>query len=225
MAINRVNFQTSSSGSGANVSTTAGSHTGGNFIVAVVAWEGSGTLSSVTDTAGNAYTLRTERRQVGAVAIQIAYAKNITGNASNSVTANFTGTIGFSSIRALQYSGIDTSAPADVEAGGNGSSTAATSGSVTTNLADELLINAAVNFGGGVTWSPTSPWVTEVNENNNCAVDERIVSSTGSYSAAQTPSATTDWAIAFDSFKAAAGGGSDLNVSSISEPVIGGSTF
>jgi macrolide-specific efflux system membrane fusion protein len=207
MAITRVNFQVGGPGSGASVATSAGSHTATNTVIAVVSWEGSGTLTSVTDTAGNTYTKKTERRQTAADAVQVAYAFNITGNAANVVTANFSGTIDFSSIRALQYSGLTTTDPFDVEAGGNGSSTAATSGSVSTNQADELLINAAVNFGGGVTWSPTSPWVTEVTETSNCATDERIVSATASYSAAQTPSSTTDWAIAFAAFKAAVAAG------------------
>jgi hypothetical protein len=207
-AIARVNFATSASGSGASIATnTAFPNTATNTNIAVVSWEGTGTLTSVTDTAGNTYTKKTERRQAGADAVQIAYAFNIASSAGNTVTANFSGTINGSSIRVLQYSGLTTTDPFDVEAGGNGSSTAATSSSVSTNQADELLINAAVNFGGGVTWSPTSPWVTEVTETSNCAVDERIVSATASYSAAQTPSATTDWAIAFASFKAAAAAG------------------
>jgi hypothetical protein len=202
----RVNFQVGGPGSGASVATSAGNHTAGNALKVIVSWEGSGTLTSVTDTAGNTYTLKTERRQPAADAVQFAYAFNIAGHATNVVTANFTGTIDFSSIRVLQYSGMTTTDDFDVEAGGNGSSTAATSGNATTTQADALLLNAAVNFGGGVTWSPTSPWVTEVTETSNCAVDERIVSATASYSAAQTPSASTDWAIAFAAFKGAAPG-------------------
>lgn len=210
MSIARVNFQVGGPGSGASVATSAGSHTAGNALKVVVSWEGSGTLTSVTDTAGNTYFKKTERRQPAADAVQIAYAFNIVGHATNVVTANFTGTIDFSSIRVLQYSGLTTTDPFDVEAGGNGTSGSATSGSVSTNQADELLINAAVNFGGGVTWSPTSPWVTEVTETSNCAVDERIVSATASYSAAQTASVSTDWAIAFAAFKAASAAGAQV---------------
>lgn len=209
MAIVRVNSQTGGPSSGATVATSAFSVTGGNFVVVAVSWEGSGTLTSVTDSKGNTYALRTERRQPAADAVQLAHAENVTGDAALVITANFSGTIDFSSIRAIQYSGMATSSAFDVEAGGNGNSAAASSGSVSTNQADALLINAAVNFGGGITFSPTSPWVTEVTESSNCAVDERIVAATSSYSAAQTLSGSSDWAIAFAAFKAAAAASGD----------------
>lgn len=114
---------------------------------------------------------------------------------------------------------------------GTGTTGAADSGSVTPSSYDAVLVGG-VGFGsaGATTITPDAAF-TEIYEEENAAahmigsVIRRIMTS-GSDSASWTAPTTDYWAAIVVAYtESGGGGGGDLSVSSIGEPVIGGSTF
>src|SRR5579859_3087947 len=106
--------------------------TAGNLNVIVVGWnDTTSTVSSVTDSSGNAYTLAVgPTASAGCCTQSIYYAKNIKAAAAgaNTVTVGFSAAAAYPDIRVVEYSGADTSNPVDVTATAAGNSAAATSG-------------------------------------------------------------------------------------------------
>jgi len=110
-----VTYATTSGESGTpttSIAISAFNAVAGNLIC--VHWSGVGTPSGVpTDTAGNTYTLIRNFLDTGsALNIYTWYAKNISGNASNVITINYSSG-GYSSARAVQYSGLHLTTPLD----------------------------------------------------------------------------------------------------------------
>lgn len=102
---------------GANNSTVASAAknttTGNLLAVCVTTQEGAGstTIDSVADTAGNTYTAGTHYGAGGGGGMaRWFYAYNITGNASNVVTATMSGNTRYKAIFQIEISGLDTSA-------------------------------------------------------------------------------------------------------------------
>lgn len=118
--------------------------TAGDLNVVVVGWNDStSTISGVTDTAGNTYTLAVGPTvQSGTATQSIYYAKNIAGATTDSVTVTFSAAAAYPDIRILEYKGADPSNPVDVTAAASGNSAAANSGSVTTSNATDLIFGA-----------------------------------------------------------------------------------
>jgi hypothetical protein len=144
-----VNSTSGSTSSGSSIAATAFSVTTGNFVVCQVAWNGGPTVTGVTDNASppNVFTgLHLTNIGSGEVNSQLWYAKNVTGNASDVITASLSGGVtNILGIACIQYSGVDTSSPADVDdtsgtGGSNGNST--TTAAITTSTANELIIVA-----------------------------------------------------------------------------------
>ncbi len=88
----------------------------------------------------------------------------------------------FVDIRAAEYSGLDPVNPIDAFASASGSSATASSGSVTTTFANELLFGAGMTQGTftGATGGATSRIITNPDAD---ILQDRVVSATGSYSA------------------------------------------
>src|SRR5204863_4953949 len=105
----------------------------GNLNVVVVGWNDStARVQSVTDLRGNSYILAvgpTVSSGFGSQAIY--YGKSILGG-SNTVTVTFDRSANHPDIRIAEYSGLDRTAPLDVVAAAQGSSSSTSSGSVTT---------------------------------------------------------------------------------------------
>ena len=118
----------------------------GDLNVVVVGWNDStATVSTVADTAGNAYTRAVGPTvQTGIASQSIYYAKNIVAAAAgaNTVTVTFSTAAAFPDIRILEYSGADPANPVDVTAANSGNSATSSSGSVTTTNATDLLFGA-----------------------------------------------------------------------------------
>lgn len=72
------------------VSTTGGSVTTGDTLVAIISYDPGVTISSLSDTASNTYTL-TQNNTGGNGYIAMYRCENATGNASNVLTVNFSG--------------------------------------------------------------------------------------------------------------------------------------
>lgn len=122
-------------GGGGSIATSAKATTSGNCLSAEVKWEEtSATLTSVTDTAGNTYVIVSQGvHGNGSLRTAIAYAKNITGNASNVVTANFSdANPTWRRIIVKEWSELDTNDPLDDSDSSSGSGTSYSTPSLTT---------------------------------------------------------------------------------------------
>ena len=225
MALAHVNA-TSGSGDGGSttIAATAANHTGGNLLVVCVVWSSAAqTLSSIADTAGNTYTRHPSSKQdSGSDNTEIFYAKNITGNASNVVTATFSGSSTFRRIMVDQISGADTSAPADQAGIGGGTSATATTSSFTTTQADEIIV-AGVGNTNTTSFSAGAAGTIRVNNvGGDSAMEDNIVSSTGSYTGSMVSDiGSTTWFISAASYKQAGGGGGGVTVKALSALGVG----
>lgn len=224
MAIAYVNgFCSSTASSASTVASDAQSHTTGNTIIVFVSNYTSGgykTVSGVADTAGNTYTKCGGDYGGDANQNNVCYvATNITGNASNVVTATFNAAATYRVISVLQYSGLATSSVYDATntgalISGNGSTpTTWTGNSLTTSTDDQIVL------GFWVAWDVARPLATSGSStlraesgagaaDDDAAVTELVAATAGSYSImTQTAALQTDrYANIARSFKAATGG-------------------
>ncbi len=202
---------------GISIAAPATNHTSANLIVVIGSCGGGDAtnITSITDTAGNTYTRINGAFDSFAGNVEIWYAKNIIGNASNIVTTNFNTTYIDRGIRVHQYSGCDTTAPLDQSAVGTGASATPTTASVTTTQADEVIV------AGDKTWftrthtagaSYTIRTILGGAEPSVGDGEDRVVSSIGSYNASFTISASDWWAMVMATFKQAAAGGLSVPV-------------
>jgi len=124
----------------ATISATYNSaQTAGNMNVVAIGWDSSSiTLKSLTDSRGNSYKLAVSYVDSTGITQAIYYAPNIVAAAAgaNTVTATLSVRTGWPDLRILEYSGVNT---LDKTASAKGTTTTASSGSVTTTQADELL--------------------------------------------------------------------------------------
>jgi len=186
------------------IAAPAANHTSGNLLVVFVGMNSSSvTVSSIADTAGNTYTKVTSIKDSEINdTIECWYAKNITGNANNVVTATFSGSVGYRTITVDQYSGCDTSAPLDQYNTGTGENTAPITGNITTTAANEVLV-AGVYLRAFRTITAGTNY-TKRTDASYAASEDRIVSATGTYNATFSLSISTYWVTIIVSFKAGA---------------------
>ena len=158
----------------------------GDLNVVVVGWNDStATVSTVTDSNGNVYALAVGPTvQSGLASQSIYYAKNIASATagSNTVSVRFTSAAVSPDIRILEYSGADLDNPVDVTAANSGNSTSSSSGSATTTSATDLILGA--NLVQTITSGPGSGFTTRMlTLPDGDIAEDRMVTSTGSYSA------------------------------------------
>jgi hypothetical protein len=103
-------------------------------------------------------------------------------------------------IRIAEYSGLDTVNPLDVAVGAQGSGTSSNSGTITTTNANDLLIGANLvqtrTSGAGTGYTNrviTSP--------DGDILEDRVVTTTGSYAATATVSPSAQWIMQLVAFK------------------------
>jgi lysophospholipase L1-like esterase len=175
---------------------------------------------SVTDSVGNTYTLIGSSTVTGSEHVSLWYAKNVTGGASVTFTYNVTPTQSdFPRIYVLQISGADTTAPLDQSGFTQsvGAGTTLTSQTITTTVANEILVaiasdsantqTVAFTDAGAATGGWTKDQATSDATTLEGAIAHAIVSSTGAYAALATVSASANTRhIGIASFKAATGG-------------------
>ena len=195
----------------------ASSQNAGDLNVVVVGWnDTTSSVSSVTDTSGNTYVQAVGPTTASGARQSIYYAKNIKGG-SNTVTVTFNQAAAYPDIRVLEYAGADTSSPLDVTAAAVGSSTTANSGSATTTSANELVFGADTIATG--TPGPGAGFTSRIITSPDSDIaEDKIVSTTGSYSATAPLSPSGYWVMQMATFKAAGSGGgtSAPTVSSVS---------
>jgi galactose oxidase-like protein/glyoxal oxidase-like protein/fibronectin type III domain protein len=186
----------------------------GDLNVVVVGWEHTtATVSSVTDSTGNVYTLAVGPTQNSDhhLSQSIYYARGIlaAGASTNTVTVRFTVPAHpadlHADIRVLEYSGLDRVNPVDVTAAATGTSAESNSGAATTTNAHDLIV------GANLTHSHTSGPGTGFTERvvtfpHGNIVEDRVVATAGSYSASAPINGHGPWIMQMVAFKAASGG-------------------
>ena len=180
--------------------------TAGNLNVVVVGWnDTTATVTSVTDTSGNVYSLAVGPTSwPGALTQSIYYSANITGAAANanSVKVVFSRSAEWADVRILEYSGIALSSPLDGVAAATGTAATSDSGPATTTNANDLLVGA--NMTTGTTSAPGSGWTNRIiTQPDTDIAEDRIVTTTGTYRATAAVSSGSPWVMQMVAFKGA----------------------
>jgi Protein of unknown function (DUF4038)/IPT/TIG domain/Putative collagen-binding domain of a collagenase len=208
--------------------TFTGAQTAGDLNVVVVGWNGTtATVSSVTDTSGNSYTLGVGPTLFsGYLSQSIYYAKNIASApaGTNAVKVSFSTAAANPDIRILEYSGADPTNPVDVTAANSGNSTTTSSGSATTSNPTDLIFGA--NMVRTMTTGAGSGFTTRMlTSPDGDIAEDRTVTATGSYSATAPDSPSGPWIMQMIAFSTTSGGVRPPSVGSISPssgPTAGG---
>jgi hypothetical protein len=181
--------------------TYPSAQTAGDMNIVAVGWnDTTSTVRSVTDSAGNPYSLAVGPTTGKGLRQSIYYAPNIAGG-TNKVTVTFNQAPAYPDVRILEYRGVSV---LDVTATGTGTGTTAKTGSATTSNANELIFAADMvltstkaagsGFKSRIVTSPDSD-----------LVEDKIVTAAGSQSATATLSPSAAWVIQMATFAAATG--------------------
>jgi hypothetical protein len=173
--------------------------------VVIVGWnDTTSSVASVTDSLGNTYALAVGPTAVSGFLTQsIYYLKNIGGAAAggNTVTVTFNQAAAFPDIRILEYSGVDTTSPVDVTASGSGNSNSAATNSVATTNASDLILGADTIY--TFTSGPGSGFISRtITSPDGDIAEDKIVSTTGGYSASAPLNGAGPWVMQMVAFKA-----------------------
>jgi hypothetical protein len=146
-----------------SLTSPAMSTTSGNLLVADFSWfQPSSYYSSMSDSLGQTWFAAASVTSGVHTNIEQDYSKNITGNASFTVTLNLSGS-GYPSMVVREVSGADTSSPLDrtatVDTGATTSPTAGPTG--TTSQANEMLLGFGTNDSGVNSYSVSTPWTQD----------------------------------------------------------------
>jgi len=183
--------------------TLPGTSTAGNLIVVSFTnyWNNALTVSSVTDSKGNTYSLAigpTDWNPTQNSRAWTYYAPNINGGGSPiTITITFASNPTTIDTYAAEYSGIATSSPVDQTSAQTGSGVVMNSGSKTTTQASELIYGFGLSKAACTVDNP--PYTARNTMNANFIAD-RTVSSTGSYQVTGTL-ASNDWMCQMVTFK------------------------
>jgi hypothetical protein len=167
----------------------------------VVGWnDNTSTLNSVNDSNGNPYIQAGSTIAGTGIRQAIFYAKNIAAG-SNTVTVTLNQAAAYVDVRVLEYSGVDTANPLDITAGAAGTSSSPNSGAATITSANELIFGAGTTgslFGAAGTGLVTRIITTPDGD----IAEDKVVSSTGSYSAPATLGFSSTWVMQLATFRA-----------------------
>jgi PKD repeat protein len=178
---------------------------GGNLNVVVVGFNNTtSNIASVTDTAGNSYQVAAPLVRGGGISQAIYYARNIRpmGAGANVVTVALDGSTPYVDIRIVEYAGLDTIAPFDVAASQAGTTASASSPTVVTGAAAELVFGAGTTQGmfTGAASGFTTRIITPIDAD---IVVDRNVTAVGSYSAGAALAGPANWIMQVATFRAA----------------------
>jgi PKD repeat protein len=196
------------------VSVALGSlQTAGNTNIIAIAWaDTTASITSVGDSAGNAYHSAISTFRGAGMSQAIYYATGIAAG-SDTVTVTFDRAASYPDLRVGEYSGVgafDAGASASGSAGDGDSST------VSTTNADDLLFAAGVS--GGAFSAAGSGYTSRGITANGDLVEDRTVTSTGSYNATGTN--VGPWLLQLAAFKAS--GGASAPVANFSATPVSG---
>ncbi len=180
-----------------------GAQVAGDTNVLAIGWNNAtSSITSVTDSAGNTYQLAVPTARGTGVSQAIYYAPNIKAAAAgtNTVTVTFNTATPYVDVRALEYSGLDPVNPFDAGASAAGTGTTASSGSVNTTAANDMLFSAGMTTGGflGAGAGFSSRIITTPDAD---IAQDRLVSTAGSYSATATLGGSAAWLMQVAAFR------------------------
>jgi hypothetical protein len=165
----------------------------GDLVVLVIGWGGTASLTGVSDSAGNGYatTIVPPTHISAGITQAIYYAKGIGASqaGANTVTVTLDSTATPLDLRAVEYAGLDPVSPYDVGFAWGGRATTATSTAVNTTTARELVFGAGITV-GSFTGAGSAFTLRKLTGGGIGVVEDRVVWSTGSYSA-DAPLATS----------------------------------
>ena len=197
--------------------TYTSAQTAGNTNILAIGWNNAtSNITSVTDSAGNTYQLAVPTARGSGVSQAIYYATNIKAAAAgtNTVTATFNTATPYVDIRALEYSGLDPVNPFDVGTSASGTGTSANSGTVTTTAANALIFGAGITT-GGFSAAGTNFTTRIITTPDADIAEDRIVTTTGPYSATAPAERLAAWVMQVATFKAAAAAGGDTTAPTV----------
>ena len=184
----------------------------GDTNILAIGWNNAtSNITSVTDSAGNAYQLAVPTFRGNGVSQAIYYAKNIKAApaGTNTVTTTFNTATPFVDIRALEYSGLDPVNPFEVGASAAGAGTTANSGTVSTTAANALIFGAGMTTGSF--GAAPAPFTTRIITNPDADIaQDRIVTTTGAYNATAPLSGSAFWVMQVATFRAAGAPSGDV---------------
>jgi hypothetical protein len=120
---------------------------------------------------------------------------------NNAVTVTLNAPTRFVEVRIAEYSGLDRTNPLDVNSSASGTSQTANSGPVTTTSANELLVASGTTqtfFNG----SGSGYTLRTITQPNGSILQDRIVTSTGTYEAPAPQVTTSNWVMQLVTFRA-----------------------
>ena len=179
--------------------TFPGTSTSGDLIVVSIFWSSQAvSVSSVTDTNGNTYTLAVgPTNWGGSYRGAVYYASNIVGGGGPiTMTDTFSGAQGGTMTYATEYSGVATFNPLDQVSAGYGTGTTLNSGTMATGQGTELIYG----FSMSANTATVDPSFTARSTYSNNFVADRTVTKTGYYNVFGTNSAG-DWLCQMATFR------------------------
>ncbi|HEY7291368.1 MAG TPA: putative collagen-binding domain-containing protein [Vicinamibacterales bacterium] len=190
-------------------------NTTGNWIGVAVRAGGVGQTISVSDSRNNTYRRAVQfAENVDGTTLAIFYAENIAGG-SNTVTVTDTqsNTLRFA---ILEYAGVASSSSLENAVGAQGTSAAPSAGAIAASAGDLVfgLVStanpASVTAGSGFVLRESVP----ANPNTKLAVEDRLATTSGSFSATASLGATDVWGSTVAAFRAAGAPSSDTQAPS-----------
>lgn len=180
--------------------------TAGDLIVVYVAVPNNqpGTIS-ISDSSGNSYSAASSTLTTGEcdIAQQFFYAPNIIGG-NDAVTVTTSNAGGMAAV-VLEYSGVVTSNPLDAQAGTSTNycpwNANPTTAPFTTANANDLVVTGSVMPSIGPTWSSGTD--SRRGTSLGYAVEDQVVTQTGTYAGTFSLSSAANWLAASVAFKAA----------------------
>jgi IPT/TIG domain len=201
-------IQGGSAGSSATVATLSetmpANQAAGHLNVVVVGWsDTAATITSVTDTELNTYTLALPVVHGTGISQAIYYAKNIVGDTltPNQVTVLFNQAAVAPDLRIFEYSGLDTTSPLDVAVSASGNGTLADTGACTTTATTDLIL-AAGTTNNHFTGPGSGFNLLDISTPNGGSSQHQITSAVGSCEATGSL-VSGNWVMQSAAFKAA----------------------
>jgi hypothetical protein len=188
----------------------------GDLNVVVVGWNDSvAQVTSVADSSGNNYILAVGPTvQVGVATQSIYYARSIASAAANAnvVTVTFNTAANAPDIRIAEYSHVDPVNALDASAAAQGIGTLASSGNLSTSVANDLIVGA--NVVASLTTGPGAGFTSRViTSPDGDILEDGLAATPGSYSATAPDSPSGSWIMQAVAFRVTGGIAPPISVS------------
>jgi hypothetical protein len=174
----------------------------GDLNVVVIGWNDSAaTVKSVSDSAGNTYSLAVGPTIVsGLLSQSIYFAKNIHPAAAgaNTVTVVFSKSAYYPDVRILEYSGADPNNPVDVVGANSGNGSTSSASATTTNPAD---LTFAANMVRDMTTGPGAGFAQRLLTGWGDIAEDEMVQAAGSHTATAPIDDATTWTMQMVAFR------------------------